>query len=78
MYKTKNRYSAILQPQHNNYYPTRTNQNLNIPSHTISLFQHSLLYTGPKLWNSIPQHINLLPSLTSFKRQYKNYLLSLQ
>ena len=70
MFKTLNEHIEILLPHHN--YPTRTNQHLNIPPHTIlSLYQHSLSYTGPRLWNSIPQQIKTLPLLTSFKNSLK-------
>ena len=76
MFKTLNGHIQVLQPNHN--YPTRSYQNLNVPLHTISLYQHSLSYTGPKLWNTIPQHIKTQPILTSFKNCFKKYILSLQ
>ena len=69
MFRTLNGHIQVLQPNHN--YPTRSYQNLNAPLHTISLYQHSLSYTGPKLWNTIPQHIKTQPILTSFKFFFK-------
>ena len=63
-----------LLPQHN--YPTRTCEHLRVPQHNLTVFQHSLAYSGPKLWNVIPDSIKTLPTLPSFKRQYKKHLLS--
>ena len=45
--------------------PTRSYQNLNVSLHTISLYQHSLSYTGHKLWNNIQQHIKTYLLYTS-------------
>ena len=63
-----------LLPQHN--YPTRTNEHLRVPQHNLSIFQRSLAYSGPHVWNSIPNQIKTLPTLNSFKKQFKNYILS--
>ena len=60
-------------PHHN--YPTRTRSNLRTPIHNLTLFQHSLSYSGPVIWNSIPDQIKLLPTSTSFKNQLKQHLL---
>ena len=59
-----------LLPQHN--YPTRTCEHLRVPQHNLTVFQHSLAYSGPKLWNNIPDSIKNLPTLTSFKDNTKN------
>ena len=66
--------NTALLPQHN--YPTRTRENLRIPQHTLTLYQHSLSYLGPKTWNAVPDYIKTLPSLMSFKRQMKKYITS--
>ena len=74
MNKSFNRgYMTALLPQHN--YPTRTREYLRIPQHSLSLFQHSLTYSGPKIWNSVPSHIQQLPTLRTFKKHYKQYIL---
>ena len=75
MYKSQLDYNVVLLPQHN--YPTRTRLTLNVPPHTLTIYQHSLSYTGPKLWNSIPEQIKQKPSLPSFKKHLKNYLQTL-
>ena len=71
MFKTLNGHIQVLQSNHN--YPTRSNQNLNVPLHTISLYQHSLSYTGPKLWNTIPQHFKTQPLKIVSKNIYYFY-----
>ena len=53
MYKLQhNIHNTTLQPQHN--YSTRTRDNLIIPTHNLTIFQHSLSYLGPKIWNAGP------------------------
>ena len=69
MFKSQLDYNAALLPLHN--YPTRTRLTLNVPPHTLTIYQHSLSYTGPKLWNSIPELIIQKPSLPSFYKMYK-------
>ena len=65
---------TALLPNHN--YPTRTREYLRVPQHSLSLFQHSLSYSGPKIWNSVPSYIQQLPTLSTFKKHYKQYILS--
>ena len=75
MYKSVNRGNmTALLPQHD--YPTRTREHLRVPQHSLSLFQHSLTYSGPKTWNSVPTHIQQLPTLRTFKKHYKQYILN--
>ena len=74
MYKKINSDARITsQPQH--AYFTRTHDNLPVPTHNLTVFQHSLSYLGPKIWNSIPNHIKLLPSIHTFKTKFKSYIL---
>ena len=79
MYKLQhnnhNRTNTTLQPQHN--YPTRTRNNLIIPAHNLTIYQHSLSYLGPKIWNAFPQEIKTKQSLYTFIKHYKNYIISL-
>ena len=41
----------------------------------LSLTQHSIYFTGPKVWNSIPQIIKSSDSLSSFKQLFKMHLV---
>ena len=42
----------------------------------LAITQNSINVIGPNIWNTIPDNIRALPSKTSFKKQYKTYLLS--
>ena len=66
--------NITLQPQHN--YPTRTRDNLNIPAHNLTVYQHSLSYLGPKTWNAVPPQLKTIQSIYTFKRKLKNHLIS--
>ena len=66
--------TTAMLPDHN--YPTRTCEDLRVPQHNLTIFQHSLAFSGPKIWNSVPQQIKTLPSLSAFKRHLKKYILT--
>ena len=75
MYKSFNTCNIpSLLPQRN--YPTRTRENLRIPQHTLTIFQHSIAYSGPRIWNNVPENIKSLPTIHAFKNQYKKHILS--
>ncbi len=44
----------------------------------LEYYNRSFTITGAKLWNSLPQNIKDMPTLSSFKHSCKTYLLSLQ
>ncbi len=73
MYKKTQQNDDINEPLHN--YPTRTRQNLRIPAHTLTIFKHSLSYTGPTLWNNIPAYIKASSSVNTFKNLFKKHIL---
>ncbi|CAF2088983.1 unnamed protein product [Rotaria magnacalcarata] len=54
----------------------RNNDNLAIPLITSRQGRRSIMYTGPLLWNSMPQNIRSLTSVSSFKANVKKLLLS--
>ena len=60
--------------QHN--YPTRTRDLLRISQHSLTIFQHSFSFMGPKIWNSIPIEIKNKPNPKLFSKHYKKYLLT--
>ena len=74
MFKMINTENLTLRQPHHNY-PTRTHQHLRVPLHNLTIFQHSLSYLGPKTWNALPDPIKSLPSLYSFKKQLRKYIL---
>ena len=54
------------------------NRNLKVPSfNRLTLCQHSISYSGPTIWNSLPVYLKQLDSFTSFKKQLKRHLVSL-
>lgn len=73
MYKLLNSVQYVQLRQH--YYPTRARENLREPSHHVTFLQHSLPHTGPRVWNSTPNHIRDLSSLHSFKIKIQNVIL---
>ena len=74
MYQGVNLNTYNTQPVHN--YLTRNQYSLPIPRPNLTLFKHSLMYLGPKIWNQLPSHIKHSPSLSSFKDKLKRHLLS--
>ena len=61
----------------NHPYPTRSYNDL-VPIYArLNVTQNYLKVSGPNVWNSIPQEIRNLPSLSMFKNRYKKYLLSM-
>ena len=71
VYKNKNNLS------HPTYsYNTRHRNDPLISFHRLTLSRHSVSYSAPSLWFSIPNEIKNSHSLAFFKRKYKSYLLS--
>ena len=74
MYKLLNSENTNLLQHPNHNYPTRTRQNFRIPKHNVTIFQHSLAYLGPRIWNALPDYIKLKQTLHSFKTQLKRHI----
>ena len=73
MYNKINTNNYNTQPIHT--YQTRNQHSLYIPRPNLTLFKHSFMYSGPKLWNSIPKEIKESKSLSSFKIKLKSHML---
>ena len=56
-------------------YDTRFSQNIHLPLLKCAVSRKTIKYTGPKLWNEMPLEIRQSPTLKSFKRRYRDYLL---
>ena len=63
----------VSYPSHQ--YPTRHREQLNVPPHRLTLFRHSILYLGPRIWNSLPHSIKNAPNRDIFKNKLKWHLL---
>ena len=55
---------------------TRSANHIYIPKHRKMIFQHNIRYTGPKIWNDLPEQIKKSLSTTSFKYRMKKMLIS--
>ena len=55
------------------HYSTRadTSSCLTLPKPRTELLKRSLLYSGPFVWNSLPNHLEQAISILSFKCLYK-------
>ena len=69
--------SLFSKPSSHHSHHTRSSQTYTASSATISnLRRHSILYSGPKLWNTLSLSLINKPSVDSFKHSYKRYLVS--
>ena len=55
---------------HNLDLRSATNQWLYMPKPKLEIYRKSLSYSGPKLWNSLPESVRNAPTLGSFKQRY--------
>ena len=53
-----------------------SNNNMLIKRHNSKIFEKSLQYEGPRLWNSLPQPIRNSPSLPTFKAAISKLIIS--
>jgi hypothetical protein len=67
-----------LLPVHDYNTRHRVNENFNIPYCHKSRSQCSFYYSSSKIWNSLPTCIKNSQSLSSFKYQFKSFLLNSQ
>ena len=73
MYKNIN--SGMFETLVHNY-NTRFRRNLVAPNHDLAIFEKSLAYNGPRLWNTLPDSIKRKPSLTAFRKSLKSFMLA--
>jgi hypothetical protein len=59
-------------------YQTRQSGLYHIPNYKNDKCQSSIRYQGPCIWNSIPEYIQCMPSMDSFKFHIKRFLLNKQ
>ncbi len=71
MFTLANRSNNLPASQQHNY-PTRTRDNLRTPLHHLTIYKYSLAYTGPQIWNYVPNHIKHRQHFTFLKQQFKN------
>ena len=54
-----------------------SSRKLNVPIPKIDLFKSSLVYSGPALWNSLPNELRLPVSPSVFKKRLTLHMLSI-
>jgi len=57
------------------YYTRRPNA-LHLPAVRTVLRKLSIIFTGPLIWNQLNPDFNILPSVASFRSNYKKFLIS--
>ena len=67
---------SLFQIRVNDRYPTRYNNQLEIPLLNSSQTQRSIIYHGVKIWNALPALLKENISVDSFKFNLKKFLLS--
>ena len=75
LYMFEARHSGIFDRNHR--YSTRSYYDL-VPFHArLTATKNSLRVCGPNIWNTIPQEIRNLPTISIFRNRYKEHLISL-
>ena len=85
VYKAKHKLSPeyisnLLTLSSNNTYCLRSTDMINkkiiVPKPRTNYLKTSFSFSSVAIWNSIPSYIRSIPTLVSFKRNYKKYLLN--
>ena len=63
----------LVQVSHVQQRFTRANNDFYVPRGNIKLYKKSLLHNGPRLWNTLPDSLNVLPELRSLNIVLKVY-----
>ena len=58
------------QNSHNEILRSVSATTLNVPKPKLELFSKTRSYSGPKIWNSLPESVRSAPSLDTFKQRY--------
>ncbi len=54
-------------------YRTHQSNNLHVDKSKLEYYNRSFTITSAKLWNSLPQNVKDMPTLSSFKHSCKTY-----
>ena len=74
VYMFKARQQGLFSTSHN--LNTRNHNLASTQFHRLSSSQHSVSFSGPKIWNSLPSYIRNINSLPSFKHKLKQYFIN--
>ena len=53
-----------------------SNNDLSVPRPHTEIFERSLAYAGPKLWNKIPLSIREVSNMSAFKHHMRRFILN--
>ena len=59
-------------------YPLRNSLDIDVPRQNLEFSKRSFRYSGAKVWNEIPLNIRTSPTIYTFKKKLKDFLLSRQ
>ena len=69
--------NCLLPPNVNSIFVKRANdKSFHVPHRRIDLTQHCVSFTGTQVWNKIPMSIRSVKTISTFKTNYKKYLLN--
>ena len=57
-------------------YQTRQSDNYNVPNFKYEFSRSTIKFSGPTLWNSLPEFIKTCSSLSTFLHKYKEFLIN--
>ena len=66
---------GLICPTLDSLFKKKSTTSFFLPFKRLDVSQNSIFYSGVRAWNSIPAKIRALPSVNSFKKEYKDYLL---
>ena len=58
----------------NNVYNIRNYNVFRVQRPRLNIYKKSITYRGATIWNSLPESLNILPSLIIFKEKLKLYI----
>ena len=49
---------------------------VSVPHAPLALFENSFAYTGPVIWNALPEHVRKYTNLHTFKKDLRAHVMS--
>ena len=71
MYRHRQSFAQL----HTDSYLIRNRESIAPQYQRLSVAQRSVYYMGPRVWNSLPEHIRNVQRLSGFKREVKKYFI---
>ena len=71
-----NNQHLLIEHSRSHRYDTRGSNSLLLPRAELRSTEQSVIYNGLKIWDSLPNDIKICSTLSSFKYNYKNFLIN--